>query len=173
MLTKTKTLMTASIIALTAVPVLAESPRVGKSPEAALSQSENFAVEGTTDVDAPRSTEIAEQTVDVESTNREMGIMQVSDLTDYLRDDMQLTDSPLLGTAVWASDETRVGVISKVYKTPEGDQVAVADIEPTLEASVDQFAVRVPSDATSVMVPMDEFEFSASMKAFDGGGEGR
>ena len=170
MLTKTKTLVSASILAIAAAPVLADSPRVGISTEEAMESNENFAVQGSAEVGAPRfEDEVGDKTVDVESTNREMGVMQVSELGDYLRPDMQLTDSPLLGTAVMSSDEKRVGFISEVYQTPEGDQVAVANIDESLNVVTDQFALRVANGAGSVSVPMDSVEFTNTMQAIDGG----
>ncbi|MGI3167892.1 hypothetical protein ACRARG_01985 [Pseudooceanicola sp. C21-150M6] len=177
MFKKSNAFIGASLIALMAAPLAAQStdsPRVGETPQEVQAEnaSDNFAVQGSTNVDAPRSAELADRSVDVESTNREMGLMKVSDLQSYMTDDMRVTDSPLLGTAVWSSDEQRVGIIGEVYNTPEGDQLALADVDHNLGTVVDQFAIRVANGTTNVTVPMDELGFQNALKSIDGG-EGR
>ena len=169
MLTTTKTLVTASLIALTAAPVLADSPRVGISPAEAYARSNNFEVQGKTEIDGPRFDRIGDRTVDIKSTNRDMGILDVSRIDTYLRPDLKLTNSPLLGTAVIASDDTRVGFVREVYQTPEGEHVAVADIEDSIGAVADRFAVRVDGNAGAVKLPIDRIDFTNAAQMIRGG----
>ncbi|GGE28203.1 hypothetical protein GCM10011360_15490 [Primorskyibacter flagellatus] len=179
MLTKTKTLLSASVIALMAVPAVAQTQqpdtKLGTVEAQTNDASDNFAESGTINVDEPRgsglsaSGETGNKTVDVDSTNRQMGIMKVSDYESYMRDDMKLSDSPLIGTAIYASDDSRVGIINEVYKTPEGDQLAFATVEEQLGTVEDTFAVRVAEGQTSVKLQMSELEFQNALQSVKGG----
>ena len=139
------------------------------SPAEAYARSNNFEVQGKTEIDGPRFDRIGDRTVDIKSTNRDMGILDVSRIDTYLRPDLKLTNSPLLGSAVVSSNDMRVGFVREVYQTPQGEQVAVADIEDTIGAVADRFAVRVNADAGQVKLPMDRIDFANAVQMIKGG----